>query len=67
MLRPDRWRTGTAFLGGGLALKPVLDLCQHDRLAEVLYGLPRIDDLRIIRPRPDRDGRWAIDGWSAWE
>lgn len=58
---------GTAFLGGDLVLKPVLDERQLDWLAPVLFGLSRFDDLRIIRPRPGRDGRWAVDGWSGWE
>jgi len=66
-LAPIDGGQGTAIVGGGLILKPVLDLRQHDWLAEVLYRLPRLDDLRIIRPRPAGDGRWAVEGWSAWE
>ena len=58
---------GMAFLGGGVVLKPVLDSRQFDWLAGALYELPPVDDLRIIRPRPAGDGRWAVEGWSAWE
>ena len=58
---------GMAFVGGGVVLKPVLDPRQFDWLAGILYALPEVDDLRIIRPRPSADGRWAVNGWSAWE
>jgi uncharacterized protein (TIGR02569 family) len=66
-LRPLDGGQGMAFLGGELVLKPVLESRQFDWLAGVLYALPQVDDLRIIRPRPAGDGRWAVDGWSAWE
>lgn len=66
-LKPIDGGQRTAFVGDGLVLKPVLDPHQHHWLASVLYRLPRVDDLRIIRPRPAGDGRWAVEGWSAWE
>lgn len=67
LLKPIEGGQGTAFVGGGLVLKPVLDPRQLDWLAAVLYALPVVDDLRIIRPQPTGDGRWAVEGWSAWE
>jgi uncharacterized protein (TIGR02569 family) len=66
-LEPLDGGQGTAFVGGGVVLKPVLDSRQFDWLAGVLYELPPVDDLRIIRPRPAGDGRWTVEGWSAWE
>jgi uncharacterized protein (TIGR02569 family) len=58
---------GTTFVSGDVVLKPVLDEVEATCLAGVLAGLPTRDDLRIIRPIPAVDGRWAVDGWSAWE
>ncbi len=67
MVKPLEGGQGMAFIGGGMVLKPVLDSRQFDWLAGVLYALPPVNDLRIIRPRPAGDGRWAVEGWSAWE
>jgi hypothetical protein len=58
-LKPLDGGHGMAYVGGGVVLKPVLDPRQFDWLAGVLYELPPVDDLRIIRPRRARDGRWA--------
>lgn len=66
-LKPLDGGQGMAFVGGGVVLKPVLDSRQFDWLAGVLQALPLVEDLRIIRPRPAGDGRWAVEGWSAWE
>ena len=66
-LKPLEGGQGMAFVGGGVVLKPVLDSRQFDWLARALYALPQVDELRIIRPRPAGDGRWAVKGWSAWE
>jgi len=66
-LKPLDGGQGTVFVGGGVVLKPVLDSHQFDWLAGVLYELPPVDDLRIIRPLPAGDGKWAVEGWSAWE
>ena len=66
-LKPIDGGQGTAFVGDGLVVKRVLDSHQLDWLAAVLYALPIVDDLRIIRPRPAADGRWTVEGWSAWE
>lgn len=66
-LKPLDGGQGMAFVGGGVVLKPIVDSRQFDWLAGVLYELPPVDDLRIIRPRPAGDGRWAVEGWSAWE
>ena len=66
-LKPLDGGQGMEFVGGGVVLKPVVDSRQFDWLAGVMYELPSVDDLRIIRPRPAGDGRWAVEGWSAWE
>lgn len=66
-LRPLDGGHGMAFVGGRVVLKPVLDVRQLDWLAGVLNELPPVDDLRVIRPRRAGDGRWAVEGWSAWE
>ena len=66
-LKPINGGQGTAFVGGGVVLKPVGDPRRFDWLAAVLDGLPQVDDLRIIRPRRAGDGRWAVEGWSAWD
>lgn len=58
---------GMAFVGGDVVLKPVLDPRQFGWLAGVLDELPAVDDLRIVRPRRAGDGRWAVEGWSAWD
>ena len=66
-LKPLDGGQGTVFVGGGVVLKPALDSRQFDWLASILYELPPMDDVRIIRPRPAGDGRWVVEGWSAWE
>ena len=58
---------GAVFAAGQLVLKAVADPDQHSWLAEVLEGVKPGPDLRIIRPLRTRDGRWAVEGWTAWE
>ncbi len=58
---------GTTFTNGEVVLKPVLDEREAEWLAAVLDALPRLDDLRVIRPVAAVDGRWVVDGWAAYE
>lgn len=58
---------GTAFVAGDVVVKPVVDTEQHSWLVQVLKALPRGRELRIIRPVRTDDGRWAVNGWAAWE
>jgi hypothetical protein len=56
----------TTFRSGDVVLKPAGDAREAEWLATTLDGLDPTDSIRIIRPVPARDGRWVIDGWSAW-
>lgn len=58
---------GTTYRAGDIILKPVLDSAEAEWLASVLDRLSPSDGIRIIKPLPARDGRWVVDGWSAWE
>jgi uncharacterized protein (TIGR02569 family) len=58
---------GTAIATGDLVLKPVEDEREAAWLADVLDALPHRDDLRVLRPVRAGDGRWVVDGWSAFE
>lgn len=58
---------GTTFRSGDIVLKPVGNAREAEWLAGVLDSLEPTDALRVIRPVPARDGRWVVDGWSAWE
>lgn len=66
-LKPLDGGHATAFVGGGVALKPVLHSRQFDWLAGVSYELPPVDDLRI----PPAPAGWRRKvgrrGRSAWE
>ena len=57
---------GTTFCAGPVVLKPVRDRAEAEWLASVLDELPASPGLRIIQPRRSNDGRWVVDGWSAW-
>lgn len=57
---------GTSWRGGDTVLKPVLDEREATWVASVLHDLQVPDDLRVIRPAAAVDGRWVVDGWSAW-
>jgi uncharacterized protein (TIGR02569 family) len=58
---------GRTFRAGSVVLKPVDDAVEADWLASVLDELPTPPEIRVIEPRRSLDGRWVVDGWSAWE
>ena len=58
---------GTTFRAGSVVLKPAGDPVEADWLASVLDVLPTPPEIRVIEPRRALDGRWVVDGWSAWE
>lgn len=57
---------GTTYRGGGVVLKPVGDPVEADWLASMLDELETPAAIRIIEPIRARDGRWVVEGWSAW-
>ena len=57
---------GRAMVAGDIVFKPVEDEAESTWVAEVLSTLVS-DDIRIARPLRSGDGRWVVDGWTAWE
>ncbi|HUY24612.1 MAG TPA: hypothetical protein VMV09_04825 [Candidatus Saccharimonadales bacterium] len=47
--------------------KPVADPGLHAWLASTFANLPAREDLRIIRPVSNKEGKWSAGGWCAWE
>lgn len=66
-VRPLPGGQGATFTTGEVVLKPVLDEREAEWLAVVVDALPRLDDLRVIRPVAALDGRWVVDDWAAYE
>lgn len=66
-VRPLPGGQGATFTNGEVVLKPVLDEREAEWLAAVLDALPRLDDLRVMRPVGAVDGRWVVGGWAAHE
>lgn len=56
---------GRTWAAGDTVLKPVSDTEEAAWVAGVMAGLPE-QGFRVSRPRRSVDGRWAVDGWSAW-
>jgi len=58
-----RGRTWTA---AGTVLKPVDDPAEGAAIADIVARLPDGAGYRVARPIRASDGRWTVDGWSAW-
>lgn len=65
--RPARFTTGRGrtWAAGEMVLKPVDDESEANWAAH-LAGTVEQRGFRVARPIATRDGRWVIDGWSAW-
>ena len=61
-LRP----VGRVLIADDVVLKPVDDEAEATWVAETLSALV-VDEIRTPRPIRSSDGRWVIDGWSAWD
>lgn len=57
---------GSTFVDGDLVLKPAGDEAQATWAAQVLSTVIQ-DGFRTPRPIMSRDGRWVVDGWTAFE
>ena len=66
-LEPLAGGQGTTYRSESVVLKPVGNTTEAEWLASVLDELNVPPDIRIITPIRAADGRWVVDGWSAWE
>jgi len=57
---------GRTWLCEGTVLKRVDDVTEADELAEIIARLKDDARYRVTRPIRASDGRWIVDGWSAW-
>lgn len=65
-LEPLPGGQGTTFRSESVVLKPVGNTTEAEWLASVLDKLKVPTDIRVIKPIRAADGRWVVDGWSAW-
>jgi uncharacterized protein (TIGR02569 family) len=57
---------GRTWRCGPLVLKPADHPAHADWLAHTLEALPQRGDVRVVRPAAALDGRYVVDGWTAW-
>ena len=57
---------GSTFVDGDVVLKPAGDEAQANWAARVLSTVTQ-EGFRTPRPIMSRDGRWVVDGWTAFE
>jgi uncharacterized protein (TIGR02569 family) len=57
---------GSTFVVGEVVLKPAVDHAQAAWVGEVLSTVAQ-ESFRMPRPIKSRDGRWVVDGWTAFE
>jgi uncharacterized protein (TIGR02569 family) len=57
---------GRTWRAGEIVLKPVDEEGEAAWVAELLSTL-RADGFRVPRPIRAGDGRWVVDGWTAWQ
>lgn len=64
---PVRFATGRGrtWAAGTLVLKPVEDEAEASWTADLAASVEQ-RGFRLARPIAARDGRWIVDGWSAW-
>lgn len=64
---PVRFSTGRGrtWAAGAAVLKPVEDEAEASWTAELAASVEQ-RGFRLARPIAARDGRWIVDGWSAW-
>jgi uncharacterized protein (TIGR02569 family) len=56
---------GRTWVANDTVLKPISDTEEAAWVADVMADLPE-EGFRVSRPLRSVDGRWAVDGWSAW-
>ncbi len=56
---------GQTWAAGAIVLKPIDDEAEAIWIAELAATLPQ-RGFRVARPIAARDGRWVVDGWTAW-
>ena len=56
---------GRAIVVGDIVFKPADDEAEAMWTAEVMSSLVA-DEVRLARPVRSDDGRWLVDGWTAW-
>lgn len=56
---------GQTWAGEGVVLKPVDDEAEANWIANLAARVKQ-HGFRVARPIATLDGRWSIDGWSAW-
>lgn len=57
---------GRVWTAPGMVLKPADDPAEGAAIADIISRLPDGAGYRVARPIPASDGRWIVDGWSAW-
>lgn len=57
---------GGTWAAAAAVLKPVDDPAEGAEVADLVARLPDDDRYRVARPIRAADGRWIVDGWSAW-
>ena len=56
---------GQTWANAGVVLKPIDDEAEVNWIANLAANVEQ-DGFRVARPIATLDGRWIIDGWSAW-
>lgn len=62
---PFSFGRGHTWAAGGVVLKPVDDVEEASWIADLASRVEQ-RGFRLARPVSAADGRWVVDGWSAW-